>query len=114
MKFAAIMLAAASLAAAGSAAASASASPIKSDTDFLRASRCKGIAMGLGVDATSLDSLLKAESRARQEAVMSMAKDETERAQRQARDLNRKDKLAAELAGPCTAYMGASKDVAYR
>lgn len=114
MKFAAIMLAAASLAAAGSAVASASASPIRSDTDFLRASRCKGIAAGLGVHAAALDALLKSESRARQEVVLDMGKQETDRAQRQARDLNRRDQLSAELAGPCTAYMAGPKDMAAR
>jgi lipid-binding SYLF domain-containing protein len=113
MKFAAIMLAAAGLAVAGSAAA-ASASAIKTDADFLRASRCKGLAAGMGVDTTSIDNVLQSEGRFRQPTILSMATEEVRKAERQARDLNRKEKVSAELAGPCTAYLGAANDVASR
>ena len=107
MKFAATMLVLVGLASAS--AASASASAIKTDTDFLRASRCKGLAAGMGVDTASLDSLLKTEARWRQDAVVKMAQDEQDKARRQARDANLKDKLTAELSGPCTAYLGSPK-----
>ena len=112
MKFAGIMLVVASLAATGSAAASTAV--IKTDTDYLRASRCKGLAAGMGVDTADIDNLLKVEGRYRQPTILSMGADEVQKAERQARDLNRKEKISAELAGPCTAYLGASKDVAHR
>lgn len=111
MKFAAVMLVAAGLAAAGSASASA----IHTDVDYLKASRCKGIAQGLGAtDTGGLDAALKSESFARASVIVSRGEDEMRRAKRQAADANLKDKLTAELAGTCTAYMGPNKNVAAR
>lgn len=111
MKFAAVMLVAAGLAAAGSAYASA----INTDVDYLKASRCKGIAQGLGAtDTANLDAALKAESRMRNQVIVDRGQDEMSRAKHQAADANMKDKLTAELAGACTAYMGPNKDLAAR
>lgn len=111
MKFAAVMLVAAGLAAAGSASASA----IHTDVDYLKASRCKGIAQGLGAaDTGNLDGALKSESRYRDPVILNRGEDEMNRAKRQAADANLKDKLTAELAGACTAYMGPNKDLAAR
>lgn len=113
MKFAAVMLVAAGLAAAGS--ASASASAFRTDMDYLKASRCKGIAQGLGAaDTGNLDAALKADSRRRDEVIVNRGHDEMMRAKRQAADANMKDKLSAELANVCTAYMGPNKNVATR
>jgi hypothetical protein len=80
MKFAAVLLVAAGLATAGA----ASASTIKTDLDYLKASRCKGIASGLGADTTSLDAALKAESRIRNPVIVGRGKDELDRGKRQA------------------------------
>jgi hypothetical protein len=111
MKFAAMMLVAAGLASAGA----ASAATIKTDMDYLKASRCKGIATGLGADTTSLDAALKAESRTRPQVVLNRGKDEMDHAKRQAADANMKDRLTAELNGACLAYTSpASTDVAKR
>jgi len=84
------------------------------DIDYLRASRCKGLAMGMGsTDTASLDQWLKAEGRSRIPAVIDRADAERSRGQREAHNMNLKDKVSAELAGPCLAYLGA-KDVAAR
>jgi hypothetical protein len=101
MKLAAIGFAMLSLAVAGT----ASAAGRVSDTDYLRANRCKGLAVGLGSSETAgLDAFLKAEGRWREPIVLSQGDYEMHRAQREAKDANMKDKLSAELAGPCTAY----------
>jgi hypothetical protein len=111
MKFAAAMLVAAGLATAGA----ASAATIKTDLDYLKASRCKGLATGLGADTKALDAELKAEGRARPEVILNRAHDEMDRAKRQTRDANLKDKLTAELNGPCMAYLAPTNtDVARR
>jgi hypothetical protein len=101
MKFAAALLVAASLSAAGA----ASAATINSDLDYLKASRCKGIATGLGADTSSVDAALKKEGRSRPEVIVNRGKDEADRAKRQTSDANMKDKLTAELNGPCMAYL---------
>jgi len=111
MKLAAILLVAAGLATASA----ASASTIKTDLDYLKASRCKGLATSLGADTTSLDAALKSESRSRNVVVVNRGQDEFNRAKRDAADANRKDRLTAELNGPCTAYLApANADVARR
>ena len=102
MKFAAIALAAVGLAVAGSAAAARF-----TDVDYLRASRCKGIATGLGADTTSLDALLKAERGSRIDTILRHGEEEADRAKRQAADANMKERLSAELASGCAAYTGA-------
>jgi hypothetical protein len=101
MKFAAIALATLGLAVASSAAAAHF-----TDVDYLRASRCKGIATGLGADTTSLDALLKAEGRSRIDVILRHGEEEADRAKRQATDANMKDRLSAELASGCAAYTG--------
>src|SRR5665213_4459905 len=101
MKFAAIALAALGLAVAGSAAAARF-----TDVDYLRASRCKGIAAGMGADTTSLDALLKTEGRTRIDTILRHGEEETNRAKRQASDANMKERLSAEFASACTAYTG--------
>jgi len=106
MKFAAIVLVAASMASAG--AASAATAGIKTDLDYLRASRCRGLAAGMGADTAGLDSALKAEGRARAPVILSRGQDEMERGKRDARNANKKDSVAAELSGPCTAYVGSA------
>lgn len=109
MKVIAMVLAGASLVAAGSAAAS----DRVTDLDYLKASRCKGIAMATGADTAGLDSYLKAAERGRQPVILERAQDETSRAKRESRG-DRKERAMAELAGACTAYTGAGKDMAAR
>ena len=111
MKVAAIALTAVAFAAAGSAYAAGRAT----DLDYLKASRCKGIATTVGqVDTAGLDAFLKAEGRGRAPIVLDRAASEADRARREARAVERRDRLTAELTGPCMAYMGPAKDVAAR
>lgn len=102
MKAAAVLLMTFGLACASA----ATASERVSDLDYLKANRCKGLAVALGTaDATGLDAFIKVEGRSRDPIILARATEERDRAQHQARDGNMKDKLSAELAGPCTAYM---------
>ncbi|WP_293902085.1 hypothetical protein [Phenylobacterium sp.] len=101
MKFAIIAIAA--VLAAGSATAGGKVT----DVDFLKANRCKGLAAGLTgvVDPASLDSFIKAEAGARAPYVIERASDEFARARKEAKGEDRKDRLTAELTGPCQAYL---------
>jgi hypothetical protein len=112
MKVAAIALAVVAFAAAGSAYAASRAT----DMDYLKASRCKGIATSVGgeVDTTGLDAYLKVQARGRAPFVLERGAAETDRAKREGRAIERKDRLTAELTNACTAYMGPAKDVAVR
>jgi hypothetical protein len=109
MKVIAMVLAGASLVAAGSAAASDKVT----DLDYLKASRCKGIATATGADTAGLDAYLKAAERGRQAVIVERGETEIDRAKREARG-DRKARAEAELAGACSAYTGAGKDMAAR
>ncbi|HEV2531794.1 hypothetical protein [Phenylobacterium sp.] len=102
MKVAIIAFAALGLAAAGSAAAATR----MSDVDYLRANRCRGIAAGMGADTASLDALIKAQGGARIDVILRHGEEEASRAKRQTADANMKERLSAELASGCAAYMG--------
>lgn len=105
MKAAAIGLSALSLFLAGA----ASASQRVTDVDYLRASRCKGIATGLGdTDTAGLDAFLKSQRNVRDEIILDRAEREMARGKREARDANMRDQLRAELDGPCLAYRNPS------
>ncbi|MFN3583105.1 hypothetical protein [Phenylobacterium sp.] len=112
MKFAAIALAAASLAAAGTAVAAGRVT----DVDYLRASRCKGLAEGLPgvIDSQALDAYLKMADGQRSAVIHDRAEGEVDRARRQARSEDRKARLTAELTGPCQAYLGEPSSMAKR
>lgn len=112
MKFAAIALTAAAFAAAGTAVAA----DRITDVDYLRASRCKGLAEALPgvVDGQSLDAYLKSAGRQRPAAIYARAEGEAERARRQARSEDSKARLTAELTGPCQAYLGEPSNMAKR
>lgn len=103
MRFAAIVLVAASMASAG--AASAATSGIKTDMDYLRASRCRGLAAGLGADTAGIDAALKAAGSTRAPVILDRSQNEMDRGKRDARKGNR-ESAVAELAGPCAAYTG--------
>ena len=93
----------------------ASASDRLSDVDYLRANRCKGLAVGLGsMDTASLDALLKAEGRSRPPLIYDHGQEEMARAKREAVRAESKTRLSAELSGACTAYLSPAKDVVAR
>ena len=101
MKTAAILLAGLSLVAAGT----ATASPRVSDVDYLRASRCRGLAEGLGGDTAGLDAFLKTAQKSRATYVLERAEAEMKRAKRETQG-DRKEKVSAEFAQACVAYKG--------
>jgi opacity protein-like surface antigen len=92
------------LAAAGSAAAAVS------DVDYLKASRCRGLAEGglTTVDTAAMDAFIKNEGRTRNAFVTERGKSEFDKAKRETKTDNtdRKARLVAELTGPCQAYKG--------
>jgi hypothetical protein len=108
MKFAAIALAAVGLLTAGAAAAA----DRVTDLDYMKASRCKGLATGLGADSAGLDAFLKAQSPSRSPIVLDRGTDEMTKARREATKADTKDRVSAELSGPCMAYTGPAKDMA--
>lgn len=103
MKTAAILLAAIGLTAAGS----AMASEHLTDVDYLKANRCRGLAEGLGVgDAAGLAALVKTEGRSRVETIYSRGQEEFARGKREASHQDAKERITAEVNGPCMALMG--------
>jgi hypothetical protein len=90
-----------------SAASLAVAAP-STDVDYLRASRCRGIAVGLGADPAAINAYLKSAMAGRPPAILDRADEEFDRAKRQIRG-DSKTRLQAELDGPCAAYAGATK-----
>ena len=105
MRIATITLAAAAtLMAAGSALAAAQVT----DVDYIKASRCRGIAISAAADTADLDAWLKAASRSRDSSVLAKGANVQDAARREAKTTNpeRKARLAAELSGPCQAFKG--------
>lgn len=109
MKYAIIVALTASFAA-----SSAMAFDKVTDVDFLKANRCKGLATTLTgvVDTGQLDSFIKAERGARAPYVMERAAEEFAKAKKEAKGVDRKERLTAELTGGCQAYLGAASSVA--
>jgi carbamoylphosphate synthase small subunit len=111
MRIAAPAILLAAIAAAGFATA---ASAAVSDSDFIRASRCKGIAEGLGVDAADLTSFVRAEGRTRLPIITDQAAAAEKKARRDVAKAEAKSRFETELSGVCAAYAGAPKAVAAR
>jgi len=111
MKYAVIALALAAFA--GSA---ASAAEKVTDVDFLKANRCKGLATSIDgvVDPAALTSFIKAERGARASYVIERGNEEFQRARKEAKSQDRKERLTAELTGACQAYLGDGAAVAKR
>ncbi len=93
-------------------ASAATASERITDLDYLKAERCKGLATGLGGDTASVDMLLKAQARGRADAVLQRGDEELTKAKREAAKADLKERLSAELGGPCVAYMSGGKQMA--
>jgi hypothetical protein len=109
MKAAAIVFATLGLAMAGTAVASER----FTDLDYLKANRCKGLAASLGTgDTAALDATIKSEGRTRADAILQRAQDELSRGKKDGAKADLRDRMSAELNGPCLAYMGGNKDSA--
>jgi hypothetical protein len=94
-------------------ASAATASERITDLDYLKANRCKGLATGLGsADTAGVDALIKAQGRGRADAVLQRADEELSKAKREAGKSDLKDRLSAELSGPCMAYLGGGNQMA--
>ena len=106
MRIATVTLAAA--AAALMAAGSALAAGKVTDVDFIKASRCRGIAISTAADTAGLDAWLKAASKSRTMTVIDKAAAAEDSGRREAKTTNaeRKARLAVELSGPCQAFKG--------
>jgi hypothetical protein len=103
MNAAAISLASLALAGALSATAVAAPAPFASDVDYLRASRCRGIAEGVGADGAALAAYLKGQESGRAAYIVQRGEDERVHAKRQAKGFA-KAQLEAELSGACQAF----------
>jgi hypothetical protein len=105
MKVIALLAAVAGLAMAGAAVAQDQVS----DAAFLKANRCKGLAVGLGADVAPFKAYLRNQGRSRADMVLFKASGDAGQAQREAANPANKDRLTAELAGPCSAYGAPAK-----
>lgn len=102
MKTAAVLLATVGLAVAGSAVASSR----LTDVDYLQANRCRGLAESLNAgDPARLDALIKTEATTRVIEIYAEGQEERERARKDASYYDTKERLTAELNGPCTALL---------
>lgn len=109
----ALLLAAVSLAIAGTVAGAAQSASRLTDVDYLKANRCKGLAAGLGAgDTAGLDALIKAEGVSRPPVIYDQGQKEVERAKKDASHTDGKERLTAELNGPCVAYLSGGKETA--
>ncbi len=108
-----LLLVAAGLSLAITVAGAAQAGSKMTDVDYLRANRCRGLAVGLGSsDTASLDALIKTEGLSRAEVIYERGQQEMDRAKRDTRNTDGKERLTAELNGPCTAYLSGGKTTA--
>ena len=110
MKLAILTVIAATLAAGSASAASSNVT----DVDYLKANRCKGLAASITgvVDTASLDSFIRSERMGRQSYIVDRGDDEFTRARKEAKSQDRKERLTAELTGPCQAFFQGSSNVA--
>jgi hypothetical protein len=109
MKTAAILFATLSLGLA--AAGAAAAADHLTDVDWLKANRCRGIAEGLGAgDTAGLDSLIKTEGRTRPDVIYQRGQQEVVRGKRDASSQDLRERLSAELNGPCMAFLSGGHD----
>ena len=98
----------------GLVASSASAAGRVSDLDYLKASRCKGLATTLTgvVDTTAMDAYIKSARISREPHVIQRADAEFDRARREARSEDRRERLTAELTGICAELVSQPSTVA--
>lgn len=95
------------------AAGSAVASGKVTDVDYLRANRCMGLASSIDgvVDAAALNNFIKAERGARPGYILDRGDAEFQRARKEARSSDRRERLTAELNTSCQAYLGGPANV---
>lgn len=81
------------------------------DVEYLRANRCKGLATGLAnaSEVTALTSFVKAEGRSRAPYIIERGEAEFNRARKEAKSEDRRERLNEELTGACQAYVSDAK-----
>lgn len=90
-------------------AGSATAADRGTDLDYIRASRCMGIATGVGADTSDLAAYLKFAGANRTPPAVARGDAEFERARRQARYSDVRPRLTAELNTACSGYVVGSR-----
>ena len=80
------------------------------DSRYIGAARCAGLAKGLGSDATGFDKVVSDQEGARSNYIVDTAQQAREDAERAAKTAgpDRKAQLAAERDNSCKAYLGQS------
>lgn len=84
------------------------------DVDYMRASRCAGLATSIDgvVDPASLTSFLKSEQGSRAPYVIDRGREEFQRGKKEGKSADRRERLTAELTGACQAYLGGATSLA--
>lgn len=101
-----LLISATLLAFAGATAVSAQPAERLSDSQFVKAARCKGLAKADGVDTKGVDAVIKANKRGRADWIIDKAMNAQDEAQTEASraDSTRKAELIAERNGACQAF----------
>jgi hypothetical protein len=101
--------------AAGAAQAQA-ASARMSDTEYLQAVRCRGLAAAQGIDTAQIDAELKTQKHGRHSYIAERASDTARAARRAAGSGSAamKAQISAEMQGACQAYFGETQALALR
>lgn len=87
-----------------------------SDSKFIQANRCAGLAKTLTnvVDGEQLTALVKAQRGMRADYIHGKAADAMDHARRDAKKESNREALTAELSGPCASLLGGEAAVAQR
>ena len=101
-----LLISATLLALAGATAVSAQPAERLSDSQFVKAARCKGLAKADGIDVKAVDAVIKANKRGRADWIIDKAMNAQDEAQAEASraDDTRKAELIAERNGACQAF----------
>jgi hypothetical protein len=98
------------------ASAASAAQSTLTDVQYIKASRCAGIAKTLTnvVDSEQLAALVKSERGVRADYVVGRAGDAFEQGRKEAKKEARRENLTAELTGSCAALLGGEATLAKR
>jgi hypothetical protein len=77
-----------------------------SDVDYLKAGRCKGLAVGLSLKSGALDDFLRTQGRSRSQPGLELTAEQQRRAERASRNADLRQRLTAEFANQCARYIG--------
>jgi len=115
MRHTAIIISAIAMTAAATSAFAGTAPARVADIDYLKASRCAGLASAGTLDqanASALSGFVKDQERIRAGYINERAREEAAKARRQAKHQDGRERLNAELSGPCMAYVSGAATTA--